>query len=639
MREIVVAVNSQDKINLGYLGENNYQVVKFDITDWLREHENGKAVLLFKVNGMDDPYPCKVEIQGNYANWILTKADLQQGRNGKCQLIYYADGEAIAKSSIFCTDVANSLGEQTTEPPEAFTSWVNDVLIAGSQAENAVKSAVQIQQQMNETLLSAQQTFEAAVRQGLSSIEDAKEQVAQQAEQSVGRLDETADAANKTVLDALTEGLHQIDTAQTQAVMAVTDEGSRQAEKLRALVPDGYYTKEESDQRYAQMDNTSISQDTTWSSENIISRLCLPFTVEGVIVTCNPVEGSRLNTVVQIRPIQEGTGDPSPENIRPISGWDAVKIWRGGKNLIGGDLVSKPSPIGRPTDSWGYITETLPIGEYIWQAQFSGADTNAIYIYLNVLYEDGSISDAYYITTTEGSIYKDETISLEKPGKLFVYSAGNEGNMQETSLANLQKINLIIEPKSNSTNYEPYRGETFTIALGQMVYGGTLDVGRGVLMVEWIKSEIPNTSPIKILEGTISVDVGWNFPQKKIGLTNVISQAFKTVTIQSPVNSSIHYVCGRGENNYVTFGIPLQYADDMVGAGNYIRPLSPDIVYELDEPLTIQLTPQEIRALSGVNTVYADAGDVTVSGYSDPNAVITALADRIAALEQNAIGG
>ena len=101
MREIVVAVNSQDKINLGYLGENNYQVVKFDITDWLREHENGKAVLLFKVNGMDDPYPCKVEIQGNYANWILTKADLQQGRNGKCQLIYYGDGQAMTKSSIF----------------------------------------------------------------------------------------------------------------------------------------------------------------------------------------------------------------------------------------------------------------------------------------------------------------------------------------------------------------------------------------------------------------------------------------------------------------------------------------------------------------------------------------------------------
>ena len=111
MREIVVAVNSQDKINLGYLGENNYQVVKFDITDWLRDHKNGQAVLLFKVNGMDDPYPCKVEIQGKYANWVLTESDLQYGRNGRCQLFYYADGEVVAKSSIFCTDVANSLGE------------------------------------------------------------------------------------------------------------------------------------------------------------------------------------------------------------------------------------------------------------------------------------------------------------------------------------------------------------------------------------------------------------------------------------------------------------------------------------------------------------------------------------------------
>lgn len=32
--------------------------------------------------------------------------------------------------------------------------------------------------------------------------------------------------------------------------------------------------------------------------------------------------------IVNIEPIQEGTGDPSPENVRPISGRTAVNIWR-----------------------------------------------------------------------------------------------------------------------------------------------------------------------------------------------------------------------------------------------------------------------------------------------------------------------
>ena len=31
---------------------------------------------------------------------------------------------------------------------------------------------------------------------------------------------------------------------------------------------------------------------------------------------------------VSIDPVQSGSGDPSPENVRPISGWDAVNIYR-----------------------------------------------------------------------------------------------------------------------------------------------------------------------------------------------------------------------------------------------------------------------------------------------------------------------
>lgn len=54
---------------------------------------------------------------------------------------------------------------------------------------------------------------------------------------------------------------------------------------------------------------------------------------------------------------------------------------------------------------------------------------------------------------------------------------------------------------------------------------------------------------------------------------------------------------------------------------------------QIGVPYTIQLTPQEILALSGVNTIYADIGDTTVSGRADPNTIIQQLATRIAALE------
>ena len=74
-------------------------------------------------------------------------------------------------------------------------------------------------------------------------------------------------------------------------------------------------------------------------------------------------------------------------------------------------------------------------------------------------------------------------------------------------------------------------------------------------------------------------------------------------------------------HNLVSGGTPLQVA------------------YQTAEPIaTIQLTPQEILALSGINNIYADTGDVTVSGRADPNAVINNLAQRIAALESAATG-
>ena len=56
------------------------------------------------------------------------------------------------------------------------------------------------------------------------------------------------------------------------------------------------------------------------------------------------------------------------------------------------------------------------------------------------------------------------------------------------------------------------------------------------------------------------------------------------------------------------------------------------VIYPID-PITIQLTPQEILALSGVNTLYSDTGDTEVAGRANPAAIINNLLDRLAAIE------
>lgn len=83
-----------------------------------------------------------------------------------------------------------------------------------------------------------------------------------------------------------------------------------------------------------QIDNAAVSSTETWSSRKIIDTLCPKFSVSGNPVTCTPVEGYPLGVTVTLEPVQAGEGEPSPENIRPISGRDAVSVTRCGKNLL-----------------------------------------------------------------------------------------------------------------------------------------------------------------------------------------------------------------------------------------------------------------------------------------------------------------
>ena len=115
-----------------------------------------------------------------------------------------------------------------------------------------------------------------------------------------------------------------------------------------------------------------------WTSLKIVNTLCAPFTAEGNPVTCTPVEGYPLSVQASWEPRQEGEGDPSPENVRPIAGIDAVTVTLSGSAGTGTTAtLALPETIyggtvdavtGAGSKTWGYIAsyngESLP-GEWI----------------------------------------------------------------------------------------------------------------------------------------------------------------------------------------------------------------------------------------------------------------------------------
>lgn len=75
-----------------------------------------------------------------------------------------------------------------------------------------------------------------------------------------------------------------------------------------------------------QINDGAVTTTDAWSSQQIVDTLCPPLEVAGNPVQCYPVANYPLGVKASWEPRQEGTGDPSPENIRPITGLDEVTV-------------------------------------------------------------------------------------------------------------------------------------------------------------------------------------------------------------------------------------------------------------------------------------------------------------------------
>lgn len=75
-----------------------------------------------------------------------------------------------------------------------------------------------------------------------------------------------------------------------------------------------------------QINDGAVTTTDAWSSQRIVDTLCPAFEETGNPVVCYPVANYPLGVSVSWGPRQEGEGDPSPENVRPITGLDEVTV-------------------------------------------------------------------------------------------------------------------------------------------------------------------------------------------------------------------------------------------------------------------------------------------------------------------------
>lgn len=295
-----------------------------------------------------------------------------------------------------------------------------------------------------------------------------------------------------------------------------------------------------------------------------------------------PLDAAKL--VIDIEPVQSGSGDPSPDNIRPITGWTGAKVTRCGKNLLqtpyydsskteygvtftvnndGSVSLSGTNNRGS-TMYYGFVNRNFPKklkkGKYFVGRSGIAGGTFSI---VGVSADNTQVFALAYATETS-----DKVFTLSEDTLYYSYLAINAG----------VTVNATFYPRlelgSTATDYEPYQGDIYNITFPSeagTVYGGTLDVVNGVLTVD---------------RGNIASYAGETLPGAWISSMDV----------------------------YTVGGTPTTGAQ---------------VVYDLATPIAYQLTPQQVTMLQGDNTVFADCGDTTVGYWRDDSLSINkAITER-----------
>lgn len=337
----------------------------------------------------------------------------------------------------------------------------------------------------------------------------------------------------------------------------------------------------------------------------------------------NPVDifpdaGSVLKPVLTLGPAQAGSGDPSPDNPRPIGKYTAAHVSVSGGNLadttfvhgVRGENGVLNTNVTGATQCVTYA-DLVPVapGSKIYASSEAGAFVSTRYYFYNdrreLVYTDKG-------DPTTGLTVPDNACWFAMQKSEYIYYADYIG----------KRIMVDTAPISE---FAPYGGSVFTVNFGQDAYGGVLDWNAGTLTID------------KALFTVTAADVIGSSAASG-GTADVV------VWIGGSYQSSMlrgdsldgwcsHFVNDGGKKNIntVRFGADTQTIYFYLSSAEFAdaeafkafvteqqtkqKPTPLQVAYPLANPVTVQLDTAQLIALSGMNRVCASANAMT-TGYN-----------------------
>lgn len=157
--------------------------------------------------------------------------------------------------------------------------------------------------------------------------------------------------------------------------------------------------------------------------------------------------------VCEFSPIQEGTGDPSPDNVRPISGWDGCEILHTGKNLLDSSQLVE----GHYYDNNG-VQQTL--SDFGYTAHYSRIKSGTSYVLSGAWTNLRDHFCAIYFYDKEKQWIRRVTFDSSQRSYAFT----TPDNAEYIRVQYYGQLSYgQIELGSTATAYEPYQGKTVQI--------------------------------------------------------------------------------------------------------------------------------------------------------------------------------
>lgn len=375
-------------------------------------------------------------------------------------------------------------------------------------------------------------------------------------------------------------------------------------------------------------------------------------TETAIAIGMDLVVGQAVDVALRIMVSKDTPTSYAPyENIRPISGRDAVSVERCGRNLI------KPIWKSKSESGISYIVNddysitirgTATARSYIkfFDSKFGESLVDGTYTLctLTNLPAGTSILAGHY----DGTVYVGNIAGIS-PGKNHVTFAAKgvhslDAYIDTKAGATVDTtVYLMLVPGTTPpTVYTPYRGDTLDLQLPRTVYGGNVDAVTGDGAKTWAIANLTdkpllyvnthaNSANAYVSAFWLWEDIGGKNNQHS-AKTNIFSVVdwngalpFKKPTIWV-ANTSFGIVFPKAD-----FGLTDESTDAeiLAAATKYIQslPVPLMIAYELATPTPFTAAGNgPVMPIPGeTNTVMTDADRVTVTGRADPIRIIQQL--------------